>query len=49
MLNKTNINQFALRIILLIGINTNFMKYPTAPITANPIAHDVAIFIYSII
>jgi len=35
------------KIILLIGINTNLMTYPTTPITANPIAQAVAIFINS--
>jgi hypothetical protein len=42
-------NQFALKMILFIGMKTNLIKYPTAPITANPIAHDVAILIYSIL
>ena len=41
--------QFVLKIILLIGINTSLIKYPTAPITANPIAHDEAILIYSFV
>ena len=46
---KTNKKyQFVLKIILLIGINTSLIKYPTAPITANPIAHDEAILIYSL-
>ena len=47
-IKKTNKKiQFVLKIILLIGINTSLIKYPTAPITANPIAHDEAILIYS--
>jgi len=29
--------------MLLIGMNNNFMKYPTAPITAKPTAHEPAI------
>jgi len=29
--------------MLLMGMNNNFMKYPTAPITAKPTAHDPAI------
>jgi hypothetical protein len=33
--------------ILLIGMNTSLMKYPTAPMIAKPIAQDDAIFKYS--
>jgi len=33
----------------LIGINTNLITYPTTPITAKPIAHELAIFVNSII
>lgn len=40
-------NQFALKMMLLIGMKTNLIKYPTAPMTANPIAQDVAILMYS--
>jgi len=36
------------KMILLIGINTNFIKYPTTPIIANPTAQDKAIFLNSI-
>jgi hypothetical protein len=30
--------------MLLMGMNNSLMKYPTAPITAKPIAHEPAIF-----
>ena len=33
--------------MLLIGMKTNFIKYPTTPITANPIAQEEAIFMNS--
>lgn len=33
--------------MLLIGMKTNFIKYPTTPMTANPIAQEEAIFINS--
>jgi len=46
---KCNKNQLALNIILFIGMKTNLIKYPTAPITTKPIAHDDAILIYSIL
>lgn len=33
--------------MLLIGINNNLTTYPIPPIIANPIAHEVAIFLNS--
>lgn len=33
--------------IVLIGINSSLMKYPMIPITKNPIAHDLVIWMYS--
>lgn len=33
--------------MLFIGINTSFIKYPTTPITANPIAQELAILMNS--
>lgn len=36
-----------LRMILFIGMNNNLITYPIAPMTPNPIAHDVAILINS--
>ena len=33
--------------MLLIGINTNFIKYPITPITAKPMAQDYAILMNS--
>lgn len=35
--------------ILLIGMNTSLIKYPTAPMTAKPMAQEDAILIYSLI
>ena len=35
------------KMILLIGIKINLIRYPTTPIIANPIAQDVAIFLNS--
>jgi len=41
--NKDN----QLRMMLLIGMNSNLTKYPIPPMIANPIAHEVAIFLNS--
>ena len=36
-----------LRMILFIGMNSNLITYPIAPMTQNPIAHELAILRYS--
>jgi len=36
-----------LSIMLFIGMKTNLMIYPTTPITANPMAHELAILVNS--
>ena len=36
-----------LNIMLLIGMKSNFTTYPMPPMMANPIAHEVAIFLNS--
>lgn len=33
--------------MLFIGMKTSLITYPTTPITANPIAHELAIFVNS--
>ena len=35
---------YHVRMMLLIGMNTSFITYPTTPMTANPRAQDCAIF-----
>ena len=46
-LYKILLKSYQVKIMLLIGINTNLITYPTIPITPNPNAHDDAIFINS--
>lgn len=41
------ITHAVLSIMLFIGMKTNFMIYPTTPITANPIAQELAILVNS--
>lgn len=36
-----------LRMMLLMGMKSSFTMYPMPPIMANPMAHDVAIFLNS--